>query len=202
MKKEQHNQKEIEQHGISYPVRNTREMKMFYIRNTCSLFIIALQFILIKHAYSQDFNDYERGLIVNNIKTLIVDDFVNNLDLNDGSDPEDYRPNNSGKQAFKNVFPNPVQNNIIPFFAFNPDSVNAMRSDTNLTGNLSPQEYIEYFSGLYDYGFFDESIIFINPNEIERVGDINYITPNGLSNDRHQDFLNYIDNLDFLLKHS
>ncbi len=196
MNKDQHNQPSVKDYESCDKYRNSREMNRMKIRNTGLLFFIALQILWFPGVFAQDFNDYEQSEIVKKVQQLIAGDFVNSLDLNDGSDPEDNRPNEAGIQAFKNVFANPYQNNVIPAFAFSPDSVVAMRKGIILSGNLSPQEYVEYFSRLYDYGFFDESAVFVTSSEIEKVETDIFISMDGLKNDRHQNFLNYQHNMD------
>ncbi len=145
----------------------------------------------IKTASSQDFTVFEKSQIADSVDKLLIDTFVKTLDLNDGSDNGNDRPNTIGMQKFRQAFNYPQDSTtpIIPNFVFDPDSV----SDKL----LSPEQYIALFTKYYDYGIFDDGISYISPNSITQVGDNNFISPSGIKQNRFGNFSRYIDNVKF-----
>jgi len=138
--------------------------------------------------YSQSFNDYQKKKVAENVDKLLITGFTRHLDLNDGSGNKP-SPNEVGKETFLNCFKD-RNSKLIPNFAFNPDSL----KNLSYTQPLSPLEYVELFTRMYENGIVSEDITVFNTEKAFRFEDKAYISDLG-PNDRDQSSSKFYDKL-------
>lgn len=133
---------------------------------------------------SQTFNDYQKKKVAENVDNLLKNGFTRHLDLNDGSGN---KPNETGKENFFNCFKD-QNSKVIPNFAFEPDSLK------KVVEPLSPLEYVELFTSMYENGIVSEDITVYNPEKSFWFEDKPYLLNLG-PNDRDQSASRFYDKL-------